>query len=47
MQRLLTAAGFDVGGVLATELDALRDTAIDLVTDGGTTGRGSLTTGPW
>ncbi len=47
VQRLLTAAGFDVGGVLATELDALRATAIDLVADGGTTGRGSLTTGPW
>jgi|SRR3954468_6575375 DNA-binding MarR family transcriptional regulator len=47
VQKLLTKAGFDVGGTLATQLDALRATAIGLVADGATGGRGSLTTGPW
>jgi DNA-binding MarR family transcriptional regulator len=48
VQKLLTKAGFDVSGRLASELDGLRATAIGLVQDGGSTGgRGSLTTGPW
>jgi DNA-binding MarR family transcriptional regulator len=47
VQKLLTKAGFDVTGALAAQLDGLRATAIDLVQDAGSTGRGSLTTGPW
>jgi DNA-binding MarR family transcriptional regulator len=47
VQKLLTKAGFDVTGALATQLDGLRATAIDLVQDGASGGRGSLTTGPW
>ncbi len=47
VQKLLTQAGFDVSGVLALQLDALRAAAIGLVADGGAAGRGSLTTGPW
>ena len=34
-------------GALATQLDGLRATAIGLVQDGASGGRGSLTTGPW
>ena len=47
VQKLLTKAGFDVTGTLATQLDGLRATAIGLVQDGASGGRGSLTTGPW
>ena len=47
VQKLLTKAGFDVTGALAKQLDGLRAAAIDLVHDAGSTGRGSLTTGPW
>jgi DNA-binding MarR family transcriptional regulator len=47
VQKLLTKAGFDVTGRLAAELDGLRATAIGLVHDGPSGGRGSLTTGPW
>ncbi len=46
VQKLLTKAGFDVSGALATQLDGLRATAIDLVQDSASGGRGSLTTGP-
>ncbi len=47
VQKLLTKAGFDVTGALATQLDGLRATAIGLVQDSASGGRGSLTTGPW
>lgn len=47
VQKLLTNAGFDVGGDLAQQLDGLRAATIGLVADGGSGGRASLTTGPW
>ena len=47
VHKLLTRAGFDVDGDLGTELERLRKATIELVEDAGSSGRGSLTTGPW
>jgi DNA-binding MarR family transcriptional regulator len=47
VQRLLARHGVDVDGGLSGELDRLRATTQELVTDPPPTGRGALTTGPW